>query len=96
MRFAVRVGTTLGAMSRNLHKKISLTLFFCLVFCSSFLCGQDVTPPQLVSVAFAPTQVNVANADQVVNVDLHLTDDLTGVSDMIVSFSSTVSGQSDA
>ena len=96
MRFAVSVGTTLGAMSRNLHKNISLALFFCLVFCSSFLCGQDLTPPQLVSVAFAPTQVNVANADQVVNVDLHWTDDLTGVRDMIVSFSSPVSGQSDA
>ena len=49
MQFAVRVGTTLAAMSGNLHKNISLTLFFCLVFYSSFLCGQDVTPPQLVS-----------------------------------------------
>ena len=96
MRFAVRVGTMLGAMSGNLHQKFSLTLFFGLVFCSSFLCGQDVTPPQLASVAFAPTQVDVANADQVVNVELHLTDDLSGVRDILVSFSSPVSGQSNA
>jgi hypothetical protein len=96
MRFAIRVGTTLAALSGNLHNKISLTLFFCLVFCSSFLCGQDLSPPQVVSVTFAPTQVDVANADQIVNVELHLTDDSSGVRDIEVSFSSPVSGQSNA
>jgi hypothetical protein len=96
MRFAIRVGTTLAALSGNLHNKISLALFFCLVFCSSFLCGQGGTPPQVVSVSFAPTQVDVANADQVVNVELHLTDDSPGLRDILVTFSSPVSGQSDA
>ncbi len=96
MRSAVRVGTAPGAMSGNLHKRISLTLFFCLVFCSSFLGGQGGTPPQVVSVSFAPAQVDVANADQVVNVELHLTDDSPGLRDILVSFSSPVGGQSDA
>lgn len=39
----------------------------------------DVTPPQIASTVFAPALVDVSSADQVVTIDLRVTDDVSGL-----------------
>jgi hypothetical protein len=81
------------ASSSYLNWKSTAALFLCSVFWSSFLSGQDTTPPELISLTFSPTQVNVANSDQIVNLEIRMTDDLSGVDFIRIFFRSPAPGQ---
>lgn len=49
---------------------------------------EDVTPPSLVSVSVAPATVDVTAGPAPVFVTIHLTDDLSGISQWVVTFAS--------
>lgn len=53
----------------------------------------DTTPPVLTSFSFSPTSVDVTSGDATVTVNLHVTDDLSGVSSAYAAFYSPSMGQ---
>jgi hypothetical protein len=54
---------------------------------------QDITPPSLVSVSFAPAQVDTSNGPATITITAHVTDDLSGVEDVTLYFRSLESVQ---
>jgi PKD repeat protein len=55
--------------------------------------GNDVAPPELLSLSFTPNNIDVSAGPQAVNVTVHATDNLVGVSFTFVQFSSPSGGQ---
>lgn len=55
--------------------------------------GADTTPPQLAALSFTPTTVNTGAGTQTITFTAHVTDDLSGLSSILLSFDSPSSGQ---
>ena len=54
---------------------------------------QDVTPPELVSISLAPSEVDVSHKDGEITVTARVVDDLSGVSGVLLCFVSPTAGQ---
>ncbi len=68
---------------------------FALLAAAGPLAGQtvDVTPPMLADLDFSPTSVDVSSGPQTVTVTMHVTDDLSGVGSIYVSFYDAATNQ---
>ena len=65
----------------------TLCIFAATFSLARFVAAQsDTTPPQLVSLDFTPKSVDVTSAAQVVTLTMHVTDDISGLNQINVSF----------
>src|SRR4051794_27775195 len=77
-----------SAMIRLRPASAVVALAACLALSSPTPAAQDTTPPDASAVGFPPTTIDVTAAARVVTVTARLTDDLSGVSAGLVTFTS--------
>lgn len=90
----------IGAASMKMTKMceclaLSFSLWFLLIETPIVAVGQasDTTPPVLRSLSFSPTAINTSTGSANVNVGFMVTDDLSGITSILVGFNSPSGAQ---
>src|SRR3989441_9713478 len=62
-----------------LHRSTAWIIFAVLVSAGTLRAQSDTQPPRLIGLSFDPGNVEVTNSSQIVTLQLHLQDDLSGI-----------------